>query len=60
MKRSIALLFTLSLFISTTAQTRSAGAGTVAFVDVNVIPMDKERLLQHQTVIVRDGVIAED
>ena len=32
---------------------------TVAFVDVNVIPMDKERVLRNQTVIVRDGVIAE-
>ena len=29
----------------------------VAFADVNVIPMDRERVLGHQTVIVRDGVI---
>ncbi|HEX8250223.1 MAG TPA: amidohydrolase family protein [Pyrinomonadaceae bacterium] len=34
-------------------------AQTTAFVGVNVIPMDKERVLQNQTVIVRDGVIAE-
>jgi imidazolonepropionase-like amidohydrolase len=26
---------------------------TVAFVDVNVVPMDSERLLAHQTVVVR-------
>jgi imidazolonepropionase-like amidohydrolase len=32
-------------------------AKTVAFVDVTVIPMDRERTLEHQTVIVRDGVI---
>ncbi|HEY0049479.1 MAG TPA: amidohydrolase family protein [Pyrinomonadaceae bacterium] len=34
-------------------------AQTVAFTGVNVIPMDKERVLQNQTVLVRDGVIAE-
>jgi imidazolonepropionase-like amidohydrolase len=32
--------------------------GTVAFVDVNVVPMDTERVLERQTVIVRDGRIA--
>jgi imidazolonepropionase-like amidohydrolase len=31
----------------------------VAFVDVNVVPMDRERVLSHQTVIVRDGLISE-
>ena len=30
-----------------------------AFVGVNVIPMDEERVLENQTVIVRDGRIAE-
>jgi imidazolonepropionase-like amidohydrolase len=29
----------------------------VAFVDVNVVPMDRERILESQTLIVRDGVI---
>lgn len=29
----------------------------VAFVQVNVVPMDRERILEDQTVIVRDGVI---
>ena len=33
--------------------------GVVAFIDVNVVPMDRERVLPHQTVLVRDGVIAE-
>ena len=32
---------------------------SVAFVGVNVIPMDRERVLRDQTVIVRDGLIAE-
>jgi imidazolonepropionase-like amidohydrolase len=35
----------------------SAHAQTVAFVDVNVVPMDRERVLSHRTVIVRHGLI---
>ena len=34
-------------------------AQTVAFTNVNVIPMDKEQVLQNQTVLVKDGIIAE-
>ena len=30
---------------------------TIAFVDVSVIPMDRERVLEHHTVVVRDGRI---
>ena len=32
---------------------------TTAFVGVNVIPMDRERILANQTVVVRNGVVAE-
>lgn len=32
---------------------------TLAIVDVSVIPMDTERTLRHQTVIIRDGKISE-
>ncbi|HXG65886.1 MAG TPA: amidohydrolase family protein [Blastocatellia bacterium] len=32
---------------------------TIAFTDVNVIPMDRERVLPRQTVIVRGGQITE-
>lgn len=53
MKKTILLLFILLLSVPT------AYSATVAFIDVNVIPMDKERLMPHQTVIVRDGVIVE-
>jgi imidazolonepropionase-like amidohydrolase len=35
-----------------------AQAREIAFVDVDVIPMDRERILEGQTVIVRDGRIA--
>jgi predicted amidohydrolase YtcJ len=30
----------------------------VAFVDVTVLPMDQDRRLEHQTVVVENGVIA--
>lgn len=42
------------------AAAEEARAGTddvTAFVDVHVIPMDRETVLEHQTVIVRDGRI---
>src|SRR5690348_5013930 len=32
---------------------------TIAFVDVNVVPFDRERVLEAQTVIVREGRIAQ-
>jgi len=50
------LLFVLILILfSFTA----ISAQTVAFTNVNVIPMDKERVLENQTVLVRDGFIVE-
>ncbi len=33
-------------------------AGDVAFIDVNVLPMDSERVLRGQTVVVSNGVIS--
>lgn len=35
----------------------SSIATTTAFVDVAVVPMDRERVIEHQTVLVRDGRI---
>jgi imidazolonepropionase-like amidohydrolase len=37
----------------------AAKAAVAAFVNVNVVPMDRERVIENQTVIVRDGRIAE-
>jgi imidazolonepropionase-like amidohydrolase len=34
-------------------------AQTVAFTNVSVIPMDRERVLANQTVVVKDGLIVE-
>src|SRR5215813_7988499 len=31
--------------------------GSVAFIDVTVVPMDSERLIPHATVVVKDGRI---
>ncbi len=46
------LILVLFSFIATQAQ-------TIAFTNVNVIPMDKERVLQNQTVLIKNGMIAE-
>jgi imidazolonepropionase-like amidohydrolase len=37
----------------------SVSAQTVAFTNVNVIPMDRERVLANQTVVVKNGLIVE-
>ncbi len=37
----------------------TATAGTTAFVNVNVVPMSSDTVIPAQTVIVRDGIIAE-
>ena len=48
----------LSLTATAHPQNPTASPGVVAFVNVNVIPMDRERVIEGQTVIVRDGRIA--
>jgi hypothetical protein len=50
-----ALFSILALLLSVAAPQWRA----YAFVDLSVIPMDRERVLEHQTVIVRDGRIAQ-
>src|SRR5262245_14344582 len=50
-------LFVVALIAPAIAQ--EAGKQATAFVNVNVIPMDRERVLKDQTVVVRDGRIAE-
>ena len=61
--------FTWSLLVLTAAQNSApaqsnqsparASAPTTAFVNVSVIPMDREQVLSDQTVLVRDGQIAQ-
>ena len=52
------IAFLVLLFVAALLPLAVAGQ-SVAFVGVNVIPMDRERVLRDQTVIVRDGLIAE-
>lgn len=58
MKNLVLLLLILSLATFAAAQTESSHPGVIAFVNVSVIPMDRERVLKNQTVIVRNGLIA--
>jgi hypothetical protein len=46
------------LAIAVLAMTSDLSGQTVVFENVNVIPMDRERVLEQQTVVVRDGRIA--
>lgn len=46
----------LALLLAVAASARADQS--LAFVDVSVIPMDRERVLDHQTVVVHDGRIA--
>src|SRR5258706_5474037 len=52
------LWFAIACGPQTTTPSRGSGP-TSAFVDVTVIPMDRQGALEHQTVIVRDGKISE-
>lgn len=52
-KLFFALMFVLA------ALAAPVSAQTVAFTNVNVIPMDRERVLANQTVVVKNGLIAE-
>lgn len=54
------LLLALALFLAPASQSdgqERVGAQSFAVTNVSVIPMDENRLLENQTVIVKDGVI---
>jgi imidazolonepropionase-like amidohydrolase len=66
-RRRIAAALTLACVVSASgavANSRPAGPptaerATLAFVDVNVVPMDSERVLPHQNVVIRgDRIVA--
>src|SRR6185369_3086056 len=64
MKIKAALLALMLLAVNCLALARDAGAEgakdqPIAFVGVNVVPMDSERVIENQTVIVRGDRIAE-
>jgi imidazolonepropionase-like amidohydrolase len=55
---SLSLLIVLSTLVVHGAKQNSPPQA-IAFINVNVVPFDRERILTAQTVIVRDGRIAE-
>lgn len=61
-KKPLSLLLALCLLVASAAFIPSAAQNatqTITFTNVNVVPFDRERILESQTVIVRDGRIAE-
>ncbi len=56
----VSLLLALLLAWSPTADARAQTSpdDIYAFLDVSVVPMDHERVVRHQTVVVREGKIA--
>jgi len=46
-------------FPSTQAAPKAAARRTLAFVNVNIVPMDREQVLERQTALIRDGRIVE-
>ena len=58
LKRLLPLLPLLSAVLMTACASAPAPRNLVVFVNVSVVPMDSERLLRDQTVIVDDGRIA--
>jgi len=59
MKSRNGLMSLLVAALIAPAIAQEAGKQVTAFVNVNVVPMDRERVLKDQTVVVRDGRIAE-
>jgi imidazolonepropionase-like amidohydrolase len=53
------ILFLILSLICAAAAFSQTNKNVVAFTNVNVVPMDKERVLANQTVLVKNGVIAE-
>ena len=57
--RQRALSAVLGLVATAACVSDQAAPGTIAFTDVSVLPMDREVVLENQTVVVVDGVITE-
>ena len=54
MKKALIILLSV-----VTAGVYAVSAQTAAFINVSVIPMDRERVLSNQTVVVKDGKITD-
>ncbi len=49
----------LIIFLTTFFGFSAISGQTIAFKNVNIIPMDKEQVLSNQTVLIKNGIIAE-
>ena len=49
----------IALIFGFAGMAASISAQTIAFTNVSVIPMDRERVLANQTVVIKNGLIAE-
>src|SRR5262249_41122718 len=52
-------IYLLLLFAPTLLSAAASDPPPVAFVDVNIVPMDRERIVEHQTVITEKGKISQ-
>ena len=50
-------MYRYALLVASLVVSGTATAEITAFVNVNVIPMDEERIIEQQTVLVSDGII---
>ena len=50
-------MYRYALLVASLVVPGIATADIAAFVNVNVIPMDEERIIEQQTVLVSDGII---
>ena len=55
----LALFILLTIPLSLVSVFAAARSNCSAFVDVSVVPADREQVLPHRTVLIRDGRIAE-
>lgn len=53
----VSVIWLIPVFFAARVVLAADAVAVTAFVDVNVVPMDSERELLHQTVLVRDGRI---
>lgn len=58
MKILLPLVFVLTLQLSSGQQKGPAAIREIVFRQVNVVPMDRERILENQTVVVKNGKIS--
>jgi hypothetical protein len=57
--RGAPVLFLLLILVALPPSADAQTSGTTAFRGVSVLPMDRERILEDHTVLVREGVIRE-